>query len=161
LTLLADEPLKTLVAKAMFDVFGYEVVDLDEKTKPGEPKTLDLLLRKNGWSALVEVRSAGNRAARVGTDLEPMDDHAERIAQAYGQPTAKILVFNGLYRRPPEERAEEALFSRQVADEAQGRGITLLSTRRLLECIEGVRNGDITVDEFASALSRPGIFIPP
>lgn len=161
LTLLADEPLKALVARVFAEVFECEVVDLDEEVEEGKPKTVDLLARRAGWSGFLEVRSAGNRATRVNIDIEPLDDHAKTLTEKYGSPDSKVLAFNGLYRREPEQRTEDALFSQHVADEARGRGITLLSTQRLLEGIEAHRNGEVTTDEFITALRSPGVFRPP
>lgn len=161
LTLLADDPLKALVARALAEVFEFEVIDLDKRTKEGEPKTLDLLARRGESNTFVEVRSAGNRAARIGTDIEPLDDHAETVTQTYGQAAGKVLVFNGMYRRPSEQRTEGLLFSNQVADEARERGITLLSTQRLLEAIAAHRNGELGTDAFAASLTQPGVFVPP
>jgi hypothetical protein len=161
LTLLADDPLKELVGRAFAEVFECEVIDLDKETEEGKPKTLDLEARRAGWSAFLEVRSSGTRGARIKVDIEPLDEHVEKIAEKYGPPDSKVLVFNGLYRKEPEQRTEEALFSQQVADEARERGITLLSTKRLLEVIEARRNGDMTTAHFIEALTRAGVFEPP
>jgi len=48
-----------------------------------------------------------------------------------------------------------------VADEARGRGISLLSTQRLLEAIEAHRNAEVGTDDFIGALRNPGVFQPP
>ncbi len=159
LTQLADDALKHLVGRAFTEVFECDVLDLDEQLEEGEPKTLDLLLRRDGWTAFVEVRSSGTRGAQIDY-LERMDEHAETVAERYGEPDTKLFVFNGLFRRPNEARTENALFSQRVAEEASSRRITLLSTQVLLRTIEAVRNGDISPAEFIDRLRIPGRFEP-
>lgn len=160
LTELADDALKNLVRIAFEKAFGFEVIDLDEEIEDGQPKTLDLLVRHSGLCAFVEVRASRNRGARVD-DIERLDDHADAVTQRYEPPDFKLFVFNGMYRRGPESRTDDALFSNHVADEARGRGVTLISALRLLQAIEARRNDEITSEGFIDLLKSPGRFQPP
>lgn len=160
LTLLADDPLKALVARAFAEVFACEVIDLDEELEAGEPKTLDLLVRRPGWCGFVEVRARGTRAARV-EDIDRLDNHVEAVEARHGPPDSKVFIFNGMYWRGPESRSDDILFSQQVVEEARTRAVALLSTSRLLQAIEVRRNGEMTDAQFIEPLGTPGVFQPP
>lgn len=155
LTELGDDELKLLVRKASREVFGFDVLDLDEDTTEGEAKNLDLLLRESGLQIVIEVGSSGTRGVKK-VDLEDLDDHMPRVIEKYGRIDAKVLIYNGFIRRP-ELRTLEKMFSEDVVREAKAREICLMSSSQLLSCIERVRNGDIQPADLFEAFKSPGL----
>jgi hypothetical protein len=160
LTVLGDDSLKSLVARAFEDVFSFHVTDLDELVSEGERKTLDLRLERESWSAFVEVRSRGNRNAQK-TDVERLNEHYAEAVARHGPVNCKVLLFNGMYWRDPAERARHKTFDRPTVEEAEATGVCLVTAQQLLACIEAHRDGDLTVEALVSALSRPGLFALP
>ena len=160
LTELADDPLKDLVGEVFANVLGCEVTDLDQDVSQGEPKTLDLLLRRAGWTAFVEVRARGNRGARID-DIERLCAHAGAMEKEHGKPDSKVFVFNGLYWRGIESRSVSDVFASQVVEEAVSAGVSLLATPQLLNAIEALRNGETTDDAVVEALKMPGLYGAP
>ena len=155
LTELGDDELKHLVRKALREVFGFDVLDLDEDTIEGESKNLDLLVRAAGLQIAFEVGSSGTRGVKK-VDLEDLDDHMPRVREKYGKIDSKVLLYNGFIRRP-ELRTLEKMFSDDVVREAKAREICLMSSSQLLECIEKNRNGQLAAEGFATALGPPGL----
>ncbi len=158
---IGDDALKDLVRRVFQEVFGFTVRDLDAELDAGEPRRLDLLVNFGSESAFMEVRGSGNRNAKVDPDIERLDNNFDLSRQRFGHAALKGLVFNGLYRRDAEERDKNPTFSADVVREATSRGITLLSTRALLQLIERFRNGELTRENVAGLLSRPGLVRPP
>lgn len=153
---IGDRALVELVTRLFREVLACEVSDLDDQVAAEDWRTLDLRLARQGWSAFIEVRGSTNRNARVD-DLERLDDHCETAAGRYGSATSKLLVFNGRYGRPEEERLRDSTFSSLVIEEATTRGITLVDTRGLLQAIDRIRCGDLSVEDCVSILGRPGM----
>ena len=160
LTVVGDDVLKDLVRKVFEEVFGCKVNDLDEEVEAHEDKTLDLFVTCGDWSAMLEVRSSGNRNARVD-DLERLDDNYKLAAERYGKAKSKILVFNGMYSRDPAKRKQNPAFGTGIIREAKVRKIGLVSTQQLLEAIEAHRNEEMTQEQFVKALRAPGLFQEP
>jgi hypothetical protein len=152
---VGDEALADLVGKALRDIVHCGTENLDEQVTKDDWRTLDLRVTYEKWTAFAEVRGSTNRNARIN-DLEQFDDHYETDSKRYGAAASKILVFNGKYGRPEDERLRDATFSRQVISEAETRGVTLIDTRDLLDAIDRIRSGDLTVGQFMEALARPG-----
>lgn len=152
---LGDHALKDKVKEVFEEVFGWQTTDLDSQLAEGEPKRLDLLVQLPSGPALVEVRGSGTRNARTA-DLEKFIRNLEKYPSELQDQTAKVLVFNGRFTRPPQVRAQQDEFSVDVVDEATTQGIALISARQLLNAVEAHRNGELTEEQFAKALSTPG-----
>lgn len=160
LLVLGDDSLKGLVRQAFQEVFRFTAADLDELLPQGVRKTLDLRLERGTWSAFVEVKSRGNRNAQK-TDVENLNDHYAEAEARHGPANSKVLVFNGMYRRDPSERARHKTFDKPTVEEAEGTGVCLVTTQQLLACIEAHRNGELTAEALLTALSRPGLLSLP
>ncbi len=157
MTVTGNDALKDLVAKALAEVFGSEVIDLDTGLEEGDQKTVDLLIRhgKSSWFCVVRGRGDGNP---LETDLERFNVNHGRATERHGSADHKLLIFNGMYRQPSDQRAKYPPFgSERVVQEATDRGITLLATQQLLTSIEAVRNGDLASEQFFQRLMRPGV----
>ncbi len=151
---IGDEALKNLVARAFSEVFGALVDDLDSLIAEGEPKRLDLRIKLGAKAFCAEVRGSGNRNARVA-DLEKLDENLERMAA--GECNHKLLIFNGMYLRPDDQRFKSPPFAKDVVDEAETRGIGLLTTARLLEWIEAFSARELSTQGLLAELSRKGL----
>lgn len=152
---VGDEALVDLVMKVFTEVLHCHTENLDEQVTPDEWRTLDLRVRCGAWDAFVEVKGSTNRNAKIA-DLEQLDDHYETASTRYGQAKSKILIFNGKYGRPEDERLRDATFSSHVIDEAITRSITLVDTRDLLDAIDRIRNGELREQKLTGCLRTPG-----
>lgn len=155
LTELGEKELKELVRTSLRDVFGFDVLDLDEDLVDGEAKNLDLLLRESGLQIVIEVSSSGTRGAKK-RDLEDLDDHMARVIEKYGRIDSKVLLYNGFIRRA-ELKTLEKTFSEDVIREAKAREICLMAPSQLLECIEKLRNGQLEAGRFIRAMTVAGV----
>ena len=103
------------------------------------------------------MRSRGDGNLRV-TDLERFDRNYQRSEERYGPVDFRLIVFNGMYRQPADERAKHPPFGGgNVVEETEDRGICLLSVQQLLEAIEAVRNSELTTDQAFGKLHHPGV----
>jgi hypothetical protein len=157
---VGDEALVDLVMKVFTEVLHCDAENLDQLVTADEWRTLDLRVRSEAWDAFVEVKGSTNRNAKIG-DIEQLDDHYETATTRYGEAKSKILIFNGKYGRPEDERLRDATFSTHVIDEARTRSITLIDTRDLLYVIDRLRNGELAGENLIDRLATPGRFVLP
>ena len=152
---IGDDALKDLVAGTFRDVFGAKVQDLDTTTADGEPKRLDLDVNLGGTTLCVEVRGRANRNAQID-DIEKFERNLELMTNG-AKYEAKLLVFNGMYRRTDEERGRVQTFSNDIVEEAMAVKIGLLSTGVLLGLVEARIAGKLSDSDLIERLSTPGV----
>jgi len=152
---LLGNDLKDLVSKILGELWGLDVVDLDEGKKEGEPKRSDLLISHGEWRALVEVTGSSGRACR-STDLEAFEDNVNKEEAEIGNVNARLLIFNHLTARSLPDRQGTNAFSADICEDAKRLGFGLMSCFDVFAAVEAAREKQMDTVAFIRLLSQPG-----
>ncbi len=146
-----DEMLKLAVKGALQEVFGLEVVDLDEAFT--EEKLADLYVPEA--KTVIETRGSRRRNAQRG-DVEGIGLHSEQLVAAAYDVSRRVLVFNGQLSIPASARAAQP-FAPAVVTEALVRSVSLTTGTELLGWVIAAGAGDFTRDDLLRKWSQAGM----